>query len=52
MPHRNDPTAKHFLGFAQTLRGGGVERAMLRLARAWVAKGRRVTLVLGTGGEN
>jgi glycosyltransferase involved in cell wall biosynthesis len=48
MPHCNDPIAKHFFGFAQTLQGGGVERALLRLARAWLAKGRRVTLVLGS----
>ena len=39
--------ATHILTFAQSLRGGGVERAMLRLARGWIAAGHRVTLVLG-----
>ena len=54
MPHRNVrigenvPCAKHILGFAQTLQGGGVERALLRLARGWVAAGRRVTLAIGS----
>ena len=41
------PRADHILSFAQTLRGGGVERALLRLAGAWVTAGRRVTLVIG-----
>ncbi len=41
------PIARHILTYAQTLQGGGVERAMLRLARGWVAENRRVTLVLG-----
>ena len=44
----NIPAAKHILAFAQTLQGGGVERALLRLARGWVASGRNVTLVIGT----
>src|SRR3569833_2548046 len=39
--------ATHILTFAQSLHGGGVERAMLRLARGWLAAGHRVTLVLG-----
>jgi glycosyltransferase involved in cell wall biosynthesis len=39
--------AEHILSYAQTLRGGGVERALLRLAGAWLAAGRRVTLVIG-----
>lgn len=39
--------AEHLLSYAQTLRGGGVERALLRLAGGWVAAGRRVTLVIG-----
>ncbi len=42
--------ASHILTFAQTPAGGGVERAMLRLVRGWIAEGRRVTLVLGTPG--
>jgi glycosyltransferase involved in cell wall biosynthesis len=42
--------ARHILSFAQTLGGGGVERALLRLAADWVAAGRRVTLVLGETG--
>ena len=46
MTHR--APAHHLLTMAQTLGGGGVERAMLRLARAWIAGGRRVTLVLGS----
>jgi glycosyltransferase involved in cell wall biosynthesis len=41
------PRAQHILGYAQSLRGGGVERALLRLAGGWVAAGRRVTLVIG-----
>jgi glycosyltransferase involved in cell wall biosynthesis len=41
------PPATHILTFAQSLQGGGVERAMLRLARGWIAAGHRVTLVLG-----
>lgn len=47
MPDPNHPPADHILAFAQTLRGGGVERALLRLATGWVAEGRRVTLVIG-----
>ncbi len=39
--------AGHILSFAQTLKGGGVERALLRLAGQWAARGRRVTLVIG-----
>ncbi|ONF96453.1 glycosyltransferase [Sphingomonas jeddahensis] len=39
--------AEHILSYAQTLRGGGVERALLRLAGDWVTAGRRVTLVIG-----
>jgi len=41
------PPARHILSYARTLDGGGVERALLRLARGWTAAGRRVTLVLG-----
>ena len=54
MPHRNVrkgenvPSAKHIIGFAQTLQGGGVERALMRLAQGWVSAGRRVTLVIGS----
>jgi glycosyltransferase involved in cell wall biosynthesis len=47
MPHCNDPPAAHVLAFAQTLKGGGVERALLRLAGGWAAAGRRVTLAIG-----
>lgn len=39
--------ADHILTFAQGLSGGGVERAQLRLAREWLAAGRRVTLAIG-----
>ena len=39
--------ADHILTFARDLTGGGVERALLRLADGWSAAGRRVTLVLG-----
>ena len=38
--------AEHILSYAQTVRGGGVERALLRLTGGWVAAGRRVTLVI------
>jgi glycosyltransferase involved in cell wall biosynthesis len=48
MPKRNVPNAKHILGFAQSLRGGGVERALLRLAGGWQRAGRKVTLVVGS----
>lgn len=40
------PTARHILAYAEDLRGGGVERAQLRLARGWLAAGRRVTLAI------
>lgn len=40
-------TANHILSYAQSLRGGGVERALLRFAREWADAGRRVTLVIG-----
>ena len=43
----SDPTRLHILTYAQTLRGGGVELAMLRLAGGWIAAGHRVTLVIG-----
>ncbi|RYE04399.1 MAG: glycosyltransferase [Sphingomonadales bacterium] len=36
------------LTYAQRLQGGGVERAMLRMADGWLKAGRRVTLVLGS----
>ncbi|NIJ22117.1 glycosyltransferase involved in cell wall biosynthesis [Sphingomonas naasensis] len=41
-------TAQHILSCAQTMRGGGVERALLRMAEGWLRSGRRVTLVLGS----
>lgn len=41
------PPAAHILAFAQTLDGGGVEKALLRLVGGWSALGRRVTLVIG-----
>lgn len=47
MPQRNVSNAKHILGFALGLRGGGVERALLRLAGGWAGAGRKVTLVFG-----
>lgn len=39
--------AHHILSYAQSLAGGGVERALLRLAAGWLQAGRRVTLVIG-----
>jgi glycosyltransferase involved in cell wall biosynthesis len=42
--------ARHILTLAQTLQGGGVERAQLRLAADWLAAGRRVTLAIGDAG--
>jgi glycosyltransferase involved in cell wall biosynthesis len=49
MLQRTQPrTAEHILAYAQTLRGGGVERALLRLAAGWLREGRRVSLVLGS----
>jgi len=47
MPDSFRPHAEHILSFARTLKGGGVERSMLRLARGWIEAGRRVTLVIG-----
>ena len=44
----DDPPARHILSFAQTLAGGGVERALLRLAGHWTAAGRRVTILVGS----
>ncbi|MGY4395193.1 glycosyltransferase involved in cell wall biosynthesis [Sphingomonas sp. UYAg733] len=41
------PNARHILTYAQSWRGGGVERVQLRLAHDWIAAGRRVTLVIG-----
>ena len=38
------------MSHARTLDGGGVERALLRLARGWLADGRRVTLMVGDAG--
>ncbi len=43
----SNPPAHHILSFAQTLKGGGVERALLRMADGWARAGRRVTLVIG-----
>lgn len=40
--------ADHILTYARDLRGGGVERAQLRLVRGWIAAGRRVTLLIGS----
>lgn len=49
MLHRTySDTAQHIVTCAQTLRGGGVERAMLRMTEGWLRSGRRVTLVLGS----
>ncbi|KQM65569.1 hypothetical protein ASE75_04735 [Sphingomonas sp. Leaf17] len=47
MPSADPSPARHILTYARTLDGGGVERAQLRLARQWLALGRRVTLVVG-----
>jgi glycosyltransferase involved in cell wall biosynthesis len=41
------PEAASILAYAQTLKGGGVERVLLRLARDWAGLGRRITLVIG-----
>lgn len=48
MLYRAPPsTPLHVMAFAETLQGGGVERALLRMAGGWLARGHRVTLVLG-----
>lgn len=49
MTDSETPPASHILTVAQTFAGGGVERAMLRLAGQWIAAGRRVSLLLGSG---
>lgn len=41
------PLASHIVSVVQTLDGGGVERALLRMSRDWSAAGRRVTIVTG-----
>lgn len=46
MPDPISPAA-HIFSFAQTLQGGGVERALLRMADGWIRAGRRVTLAIG-----
>ena len=47
MLHRTySKSAQHILTCAQRLQGGGVERAMLRMAEGWLRAGRRVTLVI------
>lgn len=43
------PVPRHILTYAESWRGGGVERAQLRLARGWIAVGCRVTLIIGDG---
>ncbi|WP_066799334.1 glycosyltransferase [Sphingomonas soli] len=49
MLHRTySKSAQMILTYAQRLQGGGVERAMLRMADGWLKAGRRVTLVLGS----
>jgi glycosyltransferase involved in cell wall biosynthesis len=48
MPPLVSSRPMHILGFAQHLRGGGVERALLRLSTGWVERGARVTLMLGS----
>lgn len=40
--------ANHIILPVQTLNGGGVEKVSLRLAEAWIAAGRRVTLAIGS----
>jgi glycosyltransferase involved in cell wall biosynthesis len=48
MLYRSPPsTPLHVMAFAETLQGGGVERALLRMAAGWLERGHRVTLVLG-----
>lgn len=45
-----DRPPAHIVSYVQHLDGGGVERALLRLAGGWVAAGRRVTIVAGDAG--
>lgn len=44
----NVAAAMTILTYAESLIGGGVERAQLELARQWIAAGRRVVLVIGS----
>lgn len=44
---RSERRADHILTFAESFRGGGVERVMLRLAHGWLARGRDVTILVG-----
>lgn len=48
MLHCTYSKTAHILTYAQRLQGGGVERAMLRMADGWLQAGRKVTLVLGS----
>lgn len=48
MLHRTYSESARILTYAQHLQGGGVERALLRMAAGWIARGRQVTLVLGS----
>jgi glycosyltransferase involved in cell wall biosynthesis len=41
------PAPLHILSYADSLRGGGVERAMLRLAAGWLDLDAQVTLAIG-----
>ncbi|MDF7776696.1 glycosyltransferase [Sphingomonas sp. AOB5] len=47
MPQCNRFAAGRIVAFAQSLRGGGVERALLRMAGGWHAQGREIILVIG-----
>lgn len=49
MLQRTQGEAHHILSFAQRLQGGGVERALMRLALGWQRAGSRVTLIIGDG---
>lgn len=44
----NMAAAMTILTYAESLAGGGVERAQLELCRQWIAVGRRVVLVIGS----
>lgn len=44
----NMDAANTILTYAESLIGGGVERAQLELCRQWIAAGRRVVLVIGS----
>jgi len=45
--HQDGPIARHIAAVVHDFSGGGSERILIRLANAWAAAGRRITLYCG-----